>query len=48
MFKELKGFGFNLFEMEFAKKVKENYSSHILVKLSDFDWSFIYDELKNC
>lgn len=47
MFKELKGFGGNLFEVEFAKNVKDNYASHILVKLADFDWSFIRDEVKN-
>jgi len=47
MFKELKGFGGNLFEAEFAKNVKANYASHILVKLSNFDWSFIRDEVKN-
>ncbi|MBI5700527.1 transposase [Candidatus Saganbacteria bacterium] len=47
MFKELKGFGGNLFEAEFAKNVKANYASHILVKLADFDWSFIRDEAKN-
>lgn len=46
MFKELKGFGGSLFEAEFAKNVKNNYTSHILVKLSDFDWSFIRNELK--
>lgn len=47
MFKELKGFGGNLFEAEFAKNVRNNYASHILVKLSDFDWSFIREEVKN-
>jgi len=47
MFKKLKGFGGNLFEAEFAKNVKRNYADHILVKLADFDWSFIRDELKN-
>ncbi|MBI5700337.1 hypothetical protein HZC34_00610 [Candidatus Saganbacteria bacterium] len=47
MFKELKGFGGNLFEAEFTKNVKNNYASHILVKLVDFDWSFIHDEAKN-
>lgn len=47
MFKELKSFGGNLFEMEFAKNVRNNYSTHILVKLSDFDWSFIHGEVKN-
>jgi IS5 family transposase len=47
MFKELKGFGGNLFEMEFAKNVKTNYASHILVKLADFDWSFIRQETRN-
>lgn len=47
MFKELKGFGGNLFEAEFAKNVKANYSSHILVKLSSFDWSFIRHELRS-
>ncbi|MDI6731906.1 MAG: IS5 family transposase [Candidatus Margulisbacteria bacterium] len=46
MFKELKGFGGNLFEAVFAKNVRQNYASHILVKLTDFDWSFIRDELK--
>lgn len=38
MFKELKGFGGNLFETEFAKNVKQKYFSHILVKLTGFDW----------
>ena len=47
MFKELKGFGGNLFEAEFAKNVKENYAAHTLVKLSDFDWSFIRNEVGN-
>ena len=47
MFKELKGFGGNLFEAEFAKNVRNNYASHILVKLSDFDWSFIREEVKD-
>lgn len=30
MFKELKGFGGNLFEAEFARNVKANYGDHIL------------------
>lgn len=47
MFKELKGFGGNLFEAEFAKNVKRNYASHILVKLAAFDWSFIRKEAQN-